>query len=628
MTISDATIEEIKNRVVLSDVVAQHGIDIRVSGSSKKACCPFHREKTPSFNINDEKGFYHCFGCGESGDVIEFVQKMDGLPFVDAVKQLASQCGVKIEEREDPNRIRCRRLYALMEELAQFYHRCLKQIKEASLARDYLKSRELDEKICDDFLIGYAPNGIRPILKWAEIHGYTVKELEDAGIVKPSDVKGKDGFHRFGGRLMFSVRDRYGRVVAFSGRQLVENKNSGKYVNSPETIIFKKSQVLFGFDRAAANITKSPHHEAIVCEGQIDTIRLHVAGFPIAVASQGTAFTEDHVRALKRVADQVVLVFDDDAAGHKATIRTAALFLEAEMPVKVVSLPNGEDPDSFLRKNGANAFSSCLEAAESIITFQARAERAKEDSPSSVEANMRVAKALLLTISSAKSSLMRETLLNEASTVLLIPKEALKEKLTAILNRQSSAKPIRPTVLENKSSTPVTQDKNVSVKTDVGDATFEIPNVEVSFCKFIMSKQKSPLAKRIVAAINTCLPSCVFEHILTRRFVKAWVEDSISEKTDSLSRLYGEVSEDDSATIRDILLSAGDELESDMDGSALVTFVRDLVSRFAERKIGMEQDDSNRRNDIVRAYKIARRGKMSAVNELFDTGVFASEKKD
>lgn len=628
MAISDSTLEEIKNRVVLSDVVAQHGIDIRVSGSSKKACCPFHREKTPSFNINDEKGFYHCFGCGESGDVIEFVQKMDGLSFVEAVKQLASQCGMTIEDKEDPNRVKCRRLYALMEELAQFYHRCLKQIKEAAPARDYLKSREIDEKTCDDFLIGYAPNGIAPILKWAEIHKYTRKELEDAGIVKPSDIKGREGFHRFGGRLMFSVRDRYGRVVAFSGRQLVENKNSGKYVNSPETAIFKKAQILFGFDRAAANITKNPHHEAIVCEGQIDTIRIHVSGFPIAVASQGTAFTEEHVRALKRVADQVVLVFDDDAAGHKATIRTAALFLEAEMPVKVVSLPDGEDPDSFLRKKGAEAFRAYLDSAESIMTFQARAERAKEESPNSVDANMRVAKALLLTISSAKSSLMRETMLNEASEILAIPRDALKEKLTAILGRVSSQRTVRQLAQETKKPVVVSESNEDSVKKDDGGCkSFEIPNLESAFCRFIYSNTDTPLAKRIVSAIMTCLPLRVFEHDLTRRLVSAWIHDR-GGKNEDLSRVYEEASEGDSAAIREILLTNHDEVDDGVSNSALVLFVRELVARFVERKIGMESDISNRNADVVRAYTIARRGKMSAVKELLETGILALEKKE
>ena len=179
----------------------------------------------------------------ESGDAIKFVQKQEGLTFVEAVKKLAEQCGVKIEETEDPNAGLRKRLYALMAELAAFYRRCLLQAKEGEIAREYLKSRALDGAVAEDWGIGYAPNGVSNILRWAEKYKYTPEELEAAGVVKAPSRPGDSGYHRFGGRLMFPVRDKQGRVVAFSGRQLVEKKNSGKYVNSPETAIFKKSNV-------------------------------------------------------------------------------------------------------------------------------------------------------------------------------------------------------------------------------------------------------------------------------------------------------------------------------------------------------------------------------------------------
>ena len=183
--ITDSTVEEIKARIDLADLIASYGIQVKTAGASKKACCPFHHEKTPSFNINDNKGYYHCFGCGESGDAIKFVQKMDGLTFVEAVKKLAEQCGVKIEEKEDPTAGKRKRLLALMAELAQFYHRCLLQTKEAEPARAYLKSRDLGPDVQESFLIGYAPNGISNILRWAEKYKYTPEELAEAGVIKP-----------------------------------------------------------------------------------------------------------------------------------------------------------------------------------------------------------------------------------------------------------------------------------------------------------------------------------------------------------------------------------------------------------------------------------------------------------
>ena len=239
MGITESVIEEIKARVDLAELISSYGIQVKHAGSSMKACCPFHHEKTPSFNINQSRGFYHCFGCGESGDAIKFVQKMDGLTFPEAAKKLADQCGIKVEEKEDPTAGKRKRLYALMLELAQFYNRCLGHAS-GKTAVEYLAKRNLGKEVQDDFLIGYAPEGVSPILKWAEKHGYTEEDLELAGVIKRGTRPGDLGYHRFGGRLMFSIKDKQGRVVAFSGRQLVEKKNSGKYVNSPETLIFKK----------------------------------------------------------------------------------------------------------------------------------------------------------------------------------------------------------------------------------------------------------------------------------------------------------------------------------------------------------------------------------------------------
>jgi len=536
--ITDATLEEIKARIDLVDLISSYGVEVKSAGSSKKACCPFHHEKTPSFNINEAKGFYHCFGCGESGDAIKFVQKMEGLTFVEAVKKLAEQCGVSIEEKEDPTAGKRKRLLALMAELAQFYHRCLLKMKEASPAREYLKSRELGDEVQESFLIGYAPNGIAPIMKWAEKYGYTAEELDEAGIIKPPRDERDHGYHRFGGRLMFSIRDKQGRVVAFSGRQLVASKNSGKYVNSPETLVFKKSKVLFGFDKAASNIAKSAHHEAIVCEGQIDTIRLHMCGFPVAVASQGTAFTEEHVKMLKKVADQVTLVFDDDAAGHKATIRTAGLFLAADMPVKVVSLPGGEDPDSYLRKHPAADFQAMLDNAESIMSFQVRAERAKEARPDSVDAVARITRALLMTIVQSGSAVIRAGMIVEAAKLLGLPSAALNEELAKV-----KAAPVRhrESVDEVEESadddfTPVNGGEVGEVERPVvGEPAAAIvspPRRELAFCAFLMSNEYD---KTLGGMIGEFMPAAVFAHEFTSRFVEAWC----AELTTGDDRLCG-----------------------------------------------------------------------------------------
>lgn len=535
--ITEAVVDEIKARVEISDLVSSYGVAVRTAGSSKKACCPFHNEKTPSFVINDSKGFYHCFGCGESGDAIKFVQKMDGLTFVEAVKKLADQCGIAIESKEDPEASKRKRLYALMAELAQFYRRCLLKTKEAAPAREYLEKRDLGEDVQEAFLIGYAPQGISNILKWAEKYGYGIDELAAAGVVKPPERPGDKGYHRFGGRLMFTVRDKRGRVVAFSGRQLVANKNSGKYVNSPETAIFKKSNVLFGFDRAAGNIVKSAHREAIVCEGQIDTIRLHACGFPVAVASQGTAFTETHVEMLKKAADQVVLVFDDDAAGHKATIRTARLFLAAETPVRVVTLPEGEDPDSFLRRYGAEKFSALLQNAASIIGFQVRTERAKERDPGSLDAIARVSKAVIATIAESKSAVLRAGMVNEAAKLLSLPATALADELEKALSARASA-PRRhapaPPAEEPALDFPDDEEAGGDFPGDGEEGAFSgedaacavaPPPRELALCEFLLANEGDTT---LDGMIGEFLPPEVFSHGFTRRFVDVWRAEIVS----------------------------------------------------------------------------------------------------
>ena len=515
----DSVIEEIKARTDIAELIASYGIQVKHAGASWKACCPFHHEKTPSFNIQPAKGFYHCFGCGESGDAIKFVQKMDGLTFPEAVKKLADQLGIKYEEgKKDPEAGKRKRLMALMAELAQFYHRCLLKTREAELARQYLAKRALDGETAENWLIGYAPNGIAIINKWAEKYGFSPEELEAAGVIKAPNRPGDSGYHRFGGRLMFSIRDKQGRVVAFSGRQLVEKKNSGKYVNSPETLIFKKSNVLFGFDKAAGNIAKAPHREAIVCEGQIDTIRLHLSGFPVAIASQGTAFTEEHARMLKRVADQVTLVFDDDGAGHKATIRTAGIMLAQELPVRTVSLPGGDDPDSFLRNHLASDFQKLLDGAESIVSFQCRVEKAKEANPNTIDAVARISKAVLNTIAHCKSAILKAQMVGEAAKLLGLPAAALNEELSKIKVERVEVE----VEVEDEGESEVAVERNEGSDPIAGEDAGEVNppgQLELDLMAFLLDNERDAT---LGGMLGEFLPREVFEHDFTLRFLDNW----------------------------------------------------------------------------------------------------------
>lgn len=423
---------EIKARIDLADLISEYGVDLRRAGSSVKACCPFHKEKTPSFVINTDRGFYKCFGCGESGDAITFVQKMEGITFVEAVRKLAERAGVKIEERFDPQAKARARLYQINQELAAFYRRCLEQTAEAQEARDYLKGRDLWGEPAERFGIGYAPNIRGALLEWAKRHDFTPDELVAAGVLAAPRTPGDSYYDRFHGRLTFPICDPQGRVIAFSCRLLRESKHTGKYVNSPETEIFKKADTLYAFHLARPNIAKAVPRRAIVCEGQIDVIRCHVCGFPTAVASQGTAFTAEHVALLRRCADSADLVFDGDKAGVKAAIRTMGLFLAAGMPVRIVSLPPEDDPDSLLRKQGAEAFRACLDSAEDPAPFLVRRLRQQESAPDAMDAVMRIAKAAVATVLDCPEPVLTARFLQDAANALHLPVETLTQDLESL----------------------------------------------------------------------------------------------------------------------------------------------------------------------------------------------------
>lgn len=429
--VTDQVIEEIRARVDIVELIGAR-MTLKKSGATFKGCCPFHHEKTPSFHVNPVKQFYHCFGCGEHGDVFTFIMKQDGLTFMDTVRTLADRVGVVIKEDTDYGTQSRNLLYAIHAELAAFYQRCLKQLKEAEPARHYLTSRKLSDEVAERFGIGYAPTRPRDVLvQWAEKKGYAPEQLVAAGILSPPNRPDRpdDYFDRFRGRLMFPICDRQGRVVAFSARILDAKSHPAKYVNSPETEIFTKSRILYALDKAAAKIVKHPRREAIICEGQIDVIRCHACGFETAVASQGTAFTKEHVSLLKKHADSVVLVFDGDSAGRKAALRTGALFLEEEIPVRVAALPPGDDPDSLLRDKGPAAFRDLLDNAASITAFQIGTLRIAEERPDTIDAVNRVAGGVLDMLAACPSAVLRSSLLQEAATLLHLPYSALEDDL-------------------------------------------------------------------------------------------------------------------------------------------------------------------------------------------------------
>ena len=528
MAISEDQKEEVKAKVDIADIVSSYGYQLEHKSGALWCCCPFHNEKTPSFKVDESRGTYHCFGCGESGDVFDFVMKQEGLTFGDAIKKLADAVGVELKQTVSPMARQRKRLCELMATLASDFNKMLHKSKDGGEAREYLKARQLDDETVNKFLIGYAPASVDKIIAWASKHGYSTSDLAAAGIIKPSTTEGQKPYFYFSNRLVFTVKDKNGQVVAFSGRQLVDDKKSGKYINSPETILFKKSRNFFAFDEARKFIVKAPNREAIVCEGQIDCIRLHVSGYNTAVAPLGTAFTEDHAMLLHKVADSALLCFDDDGAGHKATIRTAQLLLAEGMPIRVLSLPDGDDPDSFILKHGAEEFGKLIEGkTESIVHFQIRAERAKEANQQDTNSEARVAKAVLDTIAKCRDKVLRSVLLKDASKELCIEYSTLVED---IANEVKNSEEVSKATAEQLIEPPVAG--------NAADVSNLPKTPEDAFISFLMAHESDEEVRKCVKEL---IPLDVFRSPMSRKIVEAWLkgktenEDPLREVVESLS---------------------------------------------------------------------------------------------
>jgi DNA primase len=364
MTLSPAFLDELRARTLLSSVIAP-SVKLTKAGREFKACCPFHNEKTPSFYVNDEKGFYHCFGCGVHGDAIRFLTDARGLPFMDAVKELAGKAGLDVPAPDPRAREKAERSAGLLDvmEAAQRWFAEQMDGPEGSSARDYLKQRGISEATKKRFGFGFAPDS-RGKLKTA-LNSFGADKLVEAGLlISPDD--GKEPYDRFRRRLTFPIRDQRGRVIAFSARILGDGEP--KYLNSPDTPLFDKGRTLFNIDLAAPISRKAGR--ILVVEGQMDVIALDQAGIGETVAPLGTAVTEHQLERLWRLDPTPILCFDGDSAGQKAAIRAAlrALpHLSPERTLRFVAIPQGQDPDDLVRSGGRAVMEALLESPEPLV---------------------------------------------------------------------------------------------------------------------------------------------------------------------------------------------------------------------------------------------------------------------
>ena len=416
-------------------------VPLKRAGSQFRANCPFHNEKTPSFYVTPSMQRYKCFGCGASGDAIGWMMNFQNLPFPDAVRELAKRAGVTIiEEAEDPEAIRARRIRSRLLELqgkaARYMNQLLLSHPDAGHARAYLKGRGYGKEMAERWLVGWMPRDPRLFLNWAKEEDFNGRELCGTGMASLKDEGNpRAGLYlRFRDRLMFPIHNDYGDIIAFSGRQLVEDKNSGKYINSPETALFKKSRVFFGLDKARKAMGREKF--ALLCEGQIDVIACHEAGIENTVAGLGTALTSDHARLLKRYTDKAVLCYDSDAAGHKAIGKAFTELSEVGLEVRVATLPEKQDPDSLIKADGPEAFRALLDKASGFFDYQIDFAQKNTDLAQPLNRG-RFANTLAVYLKKVSDPVVRDSLLAHCATRLGIGLAEFRESCNRVKEDRS-----------------------------------------------------------------------------------------------------------------------------------------------------------------------------------------------
>lgn len=438
-TIPDTTITKIRQAADIVEIVSE-SVPLRKAGKDFSGLCPFHAEKTPSFSVSPEKQLFYCFGCGEGGDVFHYVMRREGLSFADTLRLLARRYGIEIEDRtmtpEEKEKARRReRMRWIHREAADWFRRLLLDAQEAEEARRYLARRGLGPEVCETFGLGFAPDAWSRLLDHLSSRGVPAEDVERAGLALPRK-SGGGHYDRFRNRIMFPIPDGQGRIIAFGGRVLDDAKP--KYLNSPETELFSKRTALYGYPTARRAARETG--QVFVVEGYLDVIALHQFELPNAVATLGTALTGEHVRLLRSMTERAVLVFDTDEAGMRAAERSVPLFVQAQMPVSVLLLDAGMDPDDFVRKEGAAVFEERANRANEGIPFLA--DRFLERNGNTVAGKARAAAELAPILSAVRDPVARSLYLAEVARRIGAPEAALLERMGSVSDAGSP--PARP----------------------------------------------------------------------------------------------------------------------------------------------------------------------------------------
>jgi DNA primase len=435
MSISKFTTDKVKERVDIVEVIGDY-VPLKKKGQNMWACCPFHGEKTPSFSLSPAKQIYKCFGCGKAGDPIQFVMDIEGIGFQEAIRQLAGKYGIEVEEEAnlspEQNLEQSEResLFIAVNFAKDFFVKNLETDEGKAIGLSYFKERGFTPQIIQKFDLGYALDGWDHFLKSAKSAGYQEEILLKAGLILQKEGEAERLYDRFRNRVTFTIHNVSGKPIGFGARILTKDKNQPKYINSPETPIYHKSDVLYGMFQAKKAIRDQDN--CFLVEGYTDVVSLHLSGIENVVASSGTSLTDGQIKLIRRFTNQVTVLYDGDSAGIKASLRGIDLLLEGGLNVKAVVFPDGEDPDSYSRKVGSIAFQDYLkENSRDFIGFKISLYQDEIDKDPIRKAG--IIREVVLSISKIPDPIIRSVYAKEASGLLSIEEEILHAELNKIL---------------------------------------------------------------------------------------------------------------------------------------------------------------------------------------------------
>ena len=588
MRIPENKIEEIRNAADIVDIVSGY-VHLRKRGKNFIGLCPFHQEKTPSFTVSDDKQIYHCFGCGAGGNVFKFLMEFKNISFVEAVEEIALHLGIKIDydnNSSDQQQNELETLYELNVFAARFFSDNLLKNSSSEEAREYLKNRNIKPQMQKTFGIGYAPYGWGNFLSHAKENNIDLNDAKLLGLIDSND-KG-EYYDKFRGRIIFPIFSPNGRVIAFGGRIIENQEHAAKYLNSPESQIYSKRRSLYGLYHSKDEIRRLDR--AILVEGYMDLVSLYQADVKNVVASSGTSLTEEQIQLLSRFTKNIIVLFDADPAGQKASLRSIEILLKQDFEVKVIALPKGEDPDSFINKYGKIRFDEVVSTAKNFLEYQTAQFEEKgmfEDPNEMTKALRELVKSLAL----VNDELKRNFLMKSIAKKFNLREKLIETELISALSQQKEKQIVSNIISEQKSAS-----KNLSYDVKISSQKEKENPYEKELVKLLFSGNKE-IIEHIIDSISLDdfsnhklrqFAEMVKEGYYEQRFSPSYIIEQI-ESEDDRNFILGLTLSDETISKKWDELSFSGKIEKDT-----IDHVREMVKNFLLYTIDIQIKENNR----------------------------------